>query len=180
MIDTGDHIIESYAHVLNADRSVLKLNSALEKLGYRFRWIICLQKQPKILIPEGKSQIADKTITYKQLLEADNYDTLVYDLIKKEVRNVMYKSMSEILDYLKKKLKLEWDSQVNDAVITANRIRNCCMHNNCVADKSLAKDPRFKEGQEIELSSGIIHGFGLGARQFTRDLWESATTKYSL
>ncbi len=39
MIDKGEHIIESYAHVLNADRSVLKLNPALEKLGYRFRWI---------------------------------------------------------------------------------------------------------------------------------------------
>jgi hypothetical protein len=39
MIDKGEHIIESYAHVLNADRSVLKLNPALEKHGYRFRWI---------------------------------------------------------------------------------------------------------------------------------------------
>lgn len=39
MIDKGEHIIESYAHVLNVDRSVLKLNPALEKLGYRFRWI---------------------------------------------------------------------------------------------------------------------------------------------
>jgi hypothetical protein len=32
-------IIESYTHVLNADRSVLKLNPALSKLGYKFRWI---------------------------------------------------------------------------------------------------------------------------------------------
>ncbi|MDB5157973.1 MAG: hypothetical protein JWR50_2680 [Mucilaginibacter sp.] len=39
MIDKGEHIIETYAHVLNADISVLKLNYALEKLGYRFRWI---------------------------------------------------------------------------------------------------------------------------------------------
>ncbi len=39
MIDKGEHIIESYAHVLNADRTILKLNPALEQLGYRFRWI---------------------------------------------------------------------------------------------------------------------------------------------
>lgn len=39
MIDKGTHIIESYAHVLNADRSILKLNSAISKLGYQFRWI---------------------------------------------------------------------------------------------------------------------------------------------
>jgi len=39
MIDKGEHIIESYAHVLNADKSVLNLNPALETFGYRFRWI---------------------------------------------------------------------------------------------------------------------------------------------
>jgi hypothetical protein len=39
MIEKGEHIIESYAHVLNVDRSILKINPALEKLGYRFRWI---------------------------------------------------------------------------------------------------------------------------------------------
>lgn len=141
--------------------------------------ILCLKKEPKILIPDGKSQAKDKTITYQQLLTADNYDSLIDDLIKKEVRNVMYKSMSEILDYIKKKLKLEWNSQVDDAIIVANRIRNCCMHNNCIVDKSLAKDPRFKEGQEIELDSGIVHGFGLKARQFTKELWESAQKRYS-
>lgn len=39
MIDKGEHIIESYAHVLNVNRSILKLNPALEKFGYRFRWV---------------------------------------------------------------------------------------------------------------------------------------------
>ena len=39
MIDKGPHIIESYSHVLNADRSVLKLNPLLSKFGYQFRWI---------------------------------------------------------------------------------------------------------------------------------------------
>lgn len=39
MIDKGAHIIESYAHILNADKSVLKLNPFLSKLGYQFRWI---------------------------------------------------------------------------------------------------------------------------------------------
>jgi len=142
--------------------------------------ILCLKKQPKILIPDGKSQSKDKTITYQQLLTADNYDSLVDELIKKEVRNIMYKSMPEILDYLKKKLKLEWDEQVNEAIAVANRIRNCCMHNNCIADKSLAKDPRFKEGQEIELNSGVVHGFGLKARQFTKELWVSAEKRFEL
>lgn len=39
MLNLGEHIIESYAHILNADNSVLKLNPAIEKFGYRFVWI---------------------------------------------------------------------------------------------------------------------------------------------
>jgi len=54
------------------------------------------------------------------------------------------------------------------------------MHNNCIADKGLAKYPGFKEGEEIELNSGAVHSFGLKARQFTRELWESANAHYLL
>ena len=39
MLSLGEHILESYAHILNADRTILKLNSALEKFGYKFLWI---------------------------------------------------------------------------------------------------------------------------------------------
>ncbi|MES2110738.1 MAG: hypothetical protein V4577_18415 [Bacteroidota bacterium] len=141
--------------------------------------IACLKKQPKKLLPDSKSQNKDKTLTYQQLLLADSYETLLNELIEKEVRNIMYKSMHEILDYLKRKLKLKWDASINEEIIVANRIRNCCMHNNCLADKALVKDPRFKEGQEIELDAGVVHSFGIKARQFTRQLWESANTQYS-
>lgn len=39
MLSTGEHILESYAHILNADRTILKLNPILEKFGYRFVWV---------------------------------------------------------------------------------------------------------------------------------------------
>lgn len=39
MINVGKHRFESYANILYADRSILKLNPALERLGYRFIWI---------------------------------------------------------------------------------------------------------------------------------------------
>ena len=64
----------------------------------------------------------------------------------------MYKSMPEILDFFEKKLKLKWDKTVNDEIITANKIRNCCMHNSCLVDKSLAKNSKFIEGNQISLS----------------------------
>lgn len=54
------------------------------------------------------------------------------------------------------------------------------MHNNCLADKSLAQDARFTEGKEIELTPGAVHSFGLKTRSFTRELWNSAKLKYDL
>jgi hypothetical protein len=39
MLSLGEHILESYAHILNVDRTILKLNPAIEKFGYKFLWI---------------------------------------------------------------------------------------------------------------------------------------------
>lgn len=39
MLSLGEQILESYAHILNADRTVLKLNPAIEKFGYKFIWV---------------------------------------------------------------------------------------------------------------------------------------------
>lgn len=39
MINSGKYTFESYAIVLNADQTVLKLNQVLEKFGYKFQWI---------------------------------------------------------------------------------------------------------------------------------------------
>jgi len=39
MINTGKYTFESYAHILNADRSILKLNPTIEKFGYAFIWV---------------------------------------------------------------------------------------------------------------------------------------------
>ncbi|MDB5118356.1 MAG: hypothetical protein JWQ79_3848 [Mucilaginibacter sp.] len=180
--------VESVGEIYNNQYSIYKNQITISAilLGYGYfeafltdLMMMCLKKNPKILIPEGKAQNKDKTITYQQLLLADSYDKLINELVEKEIRNIMYKSMPEILDYLERKLKLTWDSRLNDEIIIANKLRNCCMHNNCVADKSLAKDIRFKEGEEIELSSSMVHSFGLKARQFTRELWETAKKRYA-
>lgn len=39
MINPGKHTFEAYAHVLNADLTLLGLNPAIEKFGYKFLWV---------------------------------------------------------------------------------------------------------------------------------------------
>ena len=38
MINKGKYTFESYAHILNADTTILKLNPTIEKFGYKFIW----------------------------------------------------------------------------------------------------------------------------------------------
>lgn len=180
---------ESVGKIYDDEYSIYKNQITISAilLGYAYfeafltdLMVICLSKDPKILIPQGKNQIKEKTITYQQLFLADSYEKLVEELIEKEVRNIMYKSMSEVLEYFDKKLKLDWDDSVNNEMIIANKIRNCCMHNNCIADKNLAKAARFIEGAEIQLNVSDVHSFGLKARKFTREIWDSAKSKYNI
>ncbi len=178
---------ESVGEIYNNDYTIYRNQITISAilLGYAYfeafltdLLVMCLTKNPKILIPEGKTQKKDKTITYQQILLADSYNLLIKQLIEKEVRNIMYKSMSEILEYFERKLKLTWDKSLNSEIVIANKIRNCCMHNNCIADKSLSNDDRFIEGSEIVLTSATVHSFGLKARQFSEELWKSAKQKY--
>ena len=39
MLSLGEHILESFAHILNTDRTILKLNPAIERFGYKFIWV---------------------------------------------------------------------------------------------------------------------------------------------
>jgi hypothetical protein len=39
MLSLGEHTLESYALILNTDRTILKLNPTIEKFGYKFLWI---------------------------------------------------------------------------------------------------------------------------------------------
>jgi len=39
MLSLGEHTLESYAHIINVDRTILKLNPTIEKFGYEFIWV---------------------------------------------------------------------------------------------------------------------------------------------
>ena len=64
MINTGKYTFESYAHILNADRSILKLNPAIENFGYKFLWIDASQFESIFseIVNVPKSQVRPLTI----------------------------------------------------------------------------------------------------------------------
>lgn len=126
----------------------------------------CLLKNPRILIAKGKAQKRNQIITYEEFLLSENSESLLNNIIEKEVKNIMYKPILEIIDYLEVKLKLSWTYEVKPKLFIANTIRNCCMHNNCKVNKRLAENDKFVEGEEIMLTAGDVHDFGITARTF--------------
>jgi len=39
MLSLGEHTLESYAHLINVDKTILKLNPTIKEFGYEFVWI---------------------------------------------------------------------------------------------------------------------------------------------
>ncbi len=64
MIAPGEHIIESYAQIVNTDRSILKLNPLIEKFGYTFVCVDAteLEKEFSELVNVPKSDKRKLTI----------------------------------------------------------------------------------------------------------------------
>lgn len=180
-----DSVGEVYKNQYKVYRNQITISAILLGYAYFEAYLtdllrICISKNPQILIPNGKAQNKDKTITYQQLIQASSYDELIEKLVEKELQSIMYKPMQEILIFIEKKLKLKWNQSVNDDIIIANKLRNCIMHNNCIIDKGLAKFQGFTEGNEIVLSPSDVHRFGIEARQLSRELWNSAKMNYNL
>lgn len=60
MVSLGEHFLESYAHILNADSSLLKLNPALAEFGYRFLWVDASELERNfseiVNVPKGENR----------------------------------------------------------------------------------------------------------------------------
>lgn len=138
----------------------------------------CILMNPKIMIPNGKKSNEEKNISYLMFLNANSKDDLIEILVEKEIRNLMYKNISEIVDYSEKKLNLKWEEIDVENLKKANKIRNCIMHNNSRVDKSLSLITNENIGEPLKLTLKQIHDFGLTARKISRLLWTQFESSY--
>ena len=126
MVSLGEHMLESYAHILNADRSLLKLNPALEKFGYRFLWINATQLEHDFseLLNIPKSDQRQLTI----MLGREQYG-ISHELHKAIIHNPLFNSMFFHVEYpgillLQKRHTFKISSEGDDFISETKEISN--------------------------------------------------------
>ncbi len=118
MVSLGSHIIESYAHLLNVDKSILKLNGKLNEFGYEFLCVDAteIEKNYSDLLSIPKSNERLLTIHIGR-----NDHTISHELHNSMVHNpafgdrFMHLEFPEII-LLRKKSGFVYDGGVNDIV----------------------------------------------------------------
>ena len=122
----------------------------------------------------------ERKLSYSQILAADSKDAIVGQMVKREILDLLYKNMADIVGELRRRYGFTVTSQHEAELCEVSAIRNCMMHNSCRADARLAEYDAFQQGDEFELSSGRVHHFGLTLRALARNMFSEATENHGI
>ncbi|TRX46336.1 hypothetical protein FNH22_31150 [Fulvivirga sp. M361] len=128
-----------------------------------------LIQKPILMVPNGK-QAKEKNISYLEFIQSESKEKLIDQLAEKEVRNVLYKSVDDLIKYCENRLGLIWTDDSKRELPRVSGIRNCLMHNNGKADAKLASISNYSIGDAITFKPGEVHGFGLMVRSLASEL----------
>jgi hypothetical protein len=120
----------------------------------------------------------NKEMKYSEIIGKESIDYIIEEMIKKELSNLMYKSMADIVGELKEKYNFTIDDDQKEMLCKFSIIRNCIIHNSSCADKRLAEYDGFELNNEFELDSSTIHNIGLKLRNLVRNMYREAQVNH--
>lgn len=120
----------------------------------------------------------NKTVTYSDILKRNTIDEVIEAMINKELLELFYKSMSDIVIELRNKYNFTIKDDEKDLLCKGSLIRNCIIHNSSRADNKLANFEGYDAEQEFEISSSELHSFGIILRQIARRIYKEAEDKH--
>ncbi|MGB7591199.1 MAG: hypothetical protein WCD04_03935 [Terriglobia bacterium] len=148
-------------------------------LGFSYFEAFLADLVRQIYLCNPKMLPSEKQLKFEEILAARTYEGVLNGMIEKEVMAVFYKSMEDVCEYFRSKLKLELRKGERDCVVVASLLRNCIVHNNGRADSRLARRVTdYREGDEIFLDEAAAHEYGISIRSLARDLYGQATKRY--
>lgn len=120
----------------------------------------------------------EKKLKYADILKTDDYNAILELMIEKEIKDLFFKRMEEVVAYFEEKLNLNWQESNKDEIIRTSYMRNCIIHNLSKADHRLSEVSDFKAREKIELNFTDVHLYGMTARSLVRDLYNQALKKH--
>lgn len=147
-------------------------------LGYSFFEAFLTDLARQIYVSMPKMLPKEKQIKYSEILEIKNYKAVLEIMIEREIIDLFYKRIDEVIRYFEEKLNLKWPDNYKNDIVFASCLRNCIIHNLSRADDRLSQVSKYKIGDRIELSSSEVHEFGIKARDLVRNLFHQAVNRY--
>lgn len=156
-----------------------QINHSAFLLGYSYFEAFLADLVREIYLIRPKMLPIDKQLKYGEILKTTNYNAILELMIEREIIDLFYKRMDEVISYFNDKLTLEWLSEYRIETIVTSYIRNCIVHNLNRADYRLSQaSTKYKVGDLIELGSSDVHSFGIKVRQLVRHLYNQAEVKH--
>lgn len=147
-------------------------------LGYSYFEAFLADLVREIYLSRPKMLPKEKQLKYADILKTNDYRAILELMVEREIIDLFYKRIDEVVRYFEEKLILKWPDEYKDEIVVTSYLRNCIIHNLSRVDYRLSKVSKYKVGDKIELSSSEVHSFGLKARDLVRNLYEQATEKY--
>ena len=170
--DSTDHLPDTYAVYRK------QINHSSFLLGYSYFEAFLSDLAESIYIARPKMLPKQKKISFDEIVKAGTYEEALKIIVRKELHDLFYKTMRDIITYFADKLQLEWSSDAIEKFVEASCLRNCIIHNLGLADARLAMFPEYRLGEPFELTSSDVHSFGILGRREARNLWQQASTKH--
>lgn len=155
-----------------------QINHSSFVLGYSYFEAFLSDLAERIYLARPTMLPKQKKISFDEIVKAGNYEEALNMIVKKELHDLFYMNIRDIITYFSDKLQLEWSSGVIEKIAEASCLRNCIIHNMGCVDARLAKFPEYVLGETFELTSSDVHSFGTVARREALNLWQQACTKH--
>lgn len=147
-------------------------------LGYSYFEAFLADLAREIYLSRPKMLPKEKQLKYADILKTTDYGAILELMIEREIIDLFYKRIDEVVVYFEEKLNLIWPDDLKDGLLATSFLRNCIIHNLNRADHRLSKVSEYEVGDKIELAAGDVHSFGIKARGLVRNLYEQAKEKY--
>jgi hypothetical protein len=132
-----------------------------------------LRNRPAML---PKSKKAD----YSEILDSPDKKALIDKLIKRELHELFYKSMEEIIEELRQRYNFTITNEEARRLTEASLIRNCIVHNSSRADSRLSSLGNYHKDEEFEVGADEVHSYGIMLRNLVRRMYQEACDNHGV
>jgi hypothetical protein len=149
-------------------------------LGYSYFESFLTDLLAMILLSRPDMLPKDRKLPYSDVLASGSRAEIVDQMIKREILDLLYKSMGDIVAELRDRYGFTISEEEKRELCRASFLRNCIVHNSARADSRLAEFDGFEENQGFELTSGEVHALGITLRALVRRMSGEANTNHSI